>query len=222
MLFRSHLRLRDHEPAELAFYSRATTDIEYAFPFTDWGELWSIADRTNYDLGRHQEASGKSLEYYDAETGEHYIPYVIEPSLGCDRVALAFLCEAYDEERLTDAKGKEDVRTVLHLHPALAPYKCAVLPLSKKLAPKAMEIRNELCKYFMVDYDETVSIGKRYRREDEIGTPYCITVDFDTVGDEAKGIAADGCVTVRDRDTMEQVRMPITQLRAWLEEKMAF
>ncbi len=143
---KEHLRLRDHEPAELAFYSRATTDIEYAFPFTDWGELWGIADRTNYDLTRHQEASGKSLEYFDSETNEHYIPYVIEPSLGCDRVALAFLCEAYDEEHLTDSKGKEDIRTVLHLHPALAPYKCAVLPLSKKLGEKAMEIRNELSK----------------------------------------------------------------------------
>ena len=219
---KEHLRLRDHEPAELAFYSRATTDIEYAFPFTDWGELWGIADRTNYDLTRHQEASGKSLEYFDSETNEHYIPYVIEPSLGCDRVALAFLCEAYDEEHLTDSKGKEDVRTVLHLHPALAPYKCAVLPLSKKLGDKAMEIRNELSKYFMVDYDDTGSIGKRYRREDEIGTPYCITVDFDTVGDEAKGIAADNCVTVRDRDTMEQVRMPISELKAYIESKIEF
>ena len=217
-----NLRLRDHEPAELAFYSRATTDIEYAFPFTDWGELWGIADRTNYDLTRHQEASGKSLEYFDSETNEHYIPYVIEPSLGCDRVALAFLCEAYDEEHLTDSKGKEDIRTVLHLHPALAPYKCAVLPLSKKLGEKAMEIRNELSKYFMVDYDDTGSIGKRYRREDEIGTPYCITVDFDTVGDEAKGIAADNCVTVRDRDTMEQVRMPISELKAYIESKIEF
>ena len=219
---KEHLRLRDHEPAELAFYSRATTDIEYAFPFTDWGELWGIADRTNYDLTRHQEASGKSLEYFDSETNEHYIPYVIEPSLGCDRVALAFLCEAYDEEHLVDAKGKEDVRTVLHLHPALAPYKCAVLPLSKKLGDKAMEIRNELSKYFMVDYDDTGSIGKRYRREDEIGTPYCITVDFDTVGDEAKGIAADDCVTVRDRDTMEQVRMPISELKSYIESKIEF
>ena len=216
---KEHLRLRDHEPAELAFYSRATTDIEYAFPFTDWGELWGIADRTNYDLTRHQEASGKSLEYFDSETNEHYIPYVIEPSLGCDRVALAFLCEAYDEEHLTDSKGKEDIRTVLHLHPALAPYKCAVLPLSKKLGDKAMEIRNELSKYFMVDYDDTGSIGKRYRREDEIGTPYCITVDFDTVGDEAKGIAADNCVTVRDRDTMEQVRMPISELKSLHREQ---
>ena len=219
---KEHLRLRDHEPAELAFYSRATTDIEYAFPFTDWGELWGIADRTNYDLSRHQEASGKSLEYFDSETNEHYIPYVIEPSLGCDRVALAFLCEAYDEEHLTDSKGKEDIRTVLHLHPALAPYKCAVLPLSKKLGEKAMEIRNELSKYFMVDYDDTGSIGKRYRREDEIGTPYCITVDFDTVGDEAKGIVADHCVTVRDRDTMEQVRMPISELKSYIESKIEF
>ena len=219
---KEHLRLRDHEPAELAFYSRATTDIEYAFPFTDWGELWGIADRTNYDLTRHQEASGKSLEYYDPETNEHYVPYVIEPSLGCDRVALAFLCEAYDEEHLVDGKGKEDVRTVLRLHPALAPYKCAVLPLSKKLGEKAMEIRNQLSKYFMVDYDDTGSIGKRYRREDEIGTPYCITVDFDTVGDEAKGIAADNCVTVRDRDTMEQVRMPISELKAYIESKLEF
>ena len=215
------IRLRDHSPEELSHYSKGTTDIEYKFPF-GWGELWGIADRTNYDLTRHQEASGKSLEYFDSETNEHYIPYVIEPSLGCDRVALAFLCEAYDEEHLTDSKGKEDIRTVLHLHPALAPYKCAVLPLSKKLGDKAMEIRNELSKYFMVDYDDTGSIGKRYRREDEIGTPYCITVDFDTVGDEAKGIAADNCVTVRDRDTMEQVRMPISELKSYIESKIEF
>mgnify|MGYP000967326909 CR=1 FL=1 len=217
---KEHLRLRDHEPAELAFYSRATTDIEYAFPFTDWGELWGIADRTNYDLGRHQEASGKSLEYFDPETNEHYIPYVIEPSLGCDRVALAFLCEAYDEEHLTDSKGKEDVRTVLHLHPFLAPFKCAVLPLSKKLGDKAMEIRNELAKDFMVDYDDAGSIGKRYRRQDEIGTPLCITVDFQTVGDDK--VEADNCVTVRDRDTMEQVRMPISELRDYVAKKVAF
>ena len=217
---KEHLRLRDHEPAELAFYSRATTDIEYAFPFTDWGELWGIADRTNYDLSRHQEASGKSLEYFDPETNEHYIPYVIEPSLGCDRVALAFLCEAYDEQHLVDAKGKEDVRTVLHLHPYLAPFKCAVLPLSKKLGDKAMEIRNELAKDFMVDYDDAGSIGKRYRRQDEIGTPLCITVDFQTVGDDK--VEADGCVTVRDRDTMEQVRMPISELRDYVAKKVAF
>ena len=217
---KENLRLRDHEPAELAFYSRATTDIEYAFPFTDWGELWGIADRTNYDLSRHQEASGKSLEYFDPETNEHYIPYVIEPSLGCDRVALAFLCEAYDEQHLVDAKGKEDVRTVLHLHPYLAPFKCAVLPLSKKLGDKAMEIRNELAKDFMVDYDDAGSIGKRYRRQDEIGTPLCITVDFQTVGDDK--VEADGCVTVRDRDTMEQVRMPISELRDYVAKKVAF
>lgn len=215
-----NLRLRDHEAAELAFYSRATTDIEYAFPFTDWGELWGIADRTNYDLGRHQEASGKSLEYFDPETNEHYIPYVIEPSLGCDRVALAFLCEAYDEEHLTDSKGKEDVRTVLHLHPFLAPFKCAVLPLSKKLSDKAMEIRNELAKDFMVDFDDAGSIGKRYRRQDEIGTPLCITVDFQTVGDDKT--EADNCVTVRDRDTMEQVRMPISELKDYIAKKVAF
>ena len=216
------LRLRDHDPAELAFYSRATTDIEYQFPFgSGWGELWGIADRTNYDLGRHQEASGKNLEHYDQEAGEHYIPYVIEPSLGCDRVALAFLCEAYDEEQVgVDKKGNPDIRTVLHLHPALAPFKAAVLPLSKKLSPKAEEIYAELRKYFMVDFDDAGSIGKRYRREDEIGTPLCITVDFQTVGDE--NTPADNCVTVRDRDTMEQVRIPISDLKRYIEEKCYF
>ena len=214
----AHLRLRDHEPAELAFYSNATTDIEYAFPFTDWGELWGIADRTDYDLGRHQEASGKSLEYFDPETNEHYIPYVIEPSLGADRVALAFLCEAYDEE-VVDA-AKNDTRVVMHLHPALAPFKACVLPLSKKLSPKAEEIRAQLAKYFMVDFDETGSIGKRYRRQDEIGTPLCITVDFQTVGDA--DTPADNCVTVRDRDTMQQVRLPISELRAYIESKLEF
>ena len=198
-----NLRLRDHEAAELAFYSRATTDIEYAFPFTDWGELWGIADRTDYDLGRHQEASGKDLTYFDQEANEHYIPYVIEPSLGCDRVALAFLCEAYDEE-VVDAE-KNDVRVVLHLHPALAPFKAAVLPLSKKLSDKAREVYDALKSDFMVDFDDAGSIGKRYRRQDEIGTPYCITIDFDTVGDESKGQPADNCVTVRDRDTMQQI-----------------
>lgn len=213
-----NIRLRDHEAAELAFYSRATTDIEYAFPFTDWGELWGIADRTNYDLSRHQEASGKSLEYFDPETNEHYVPYVIEPSLGCDRVALAFLCEAYDEE-IIDAE-KNDSRVVMHLHPALAPYKCAVLPLSKKLSEKALEIRDMLAKRFMVDFDDAGSIGKRYRRQDEIGTPYCITVDFETVGDDEK--PADNCVTVRDRDSMEQIRMPVEQLISYIEEKTDF
>ena len=213
-----NLRLRDHDPAELAFYSRATTDIEYAFPFTDWGELWGIADRTDYDLGRHQEASGKSLEYFDPETNEHYIPYVIEPSLGADRVALAFLCEAYDEEFVDEAKS--DKRVVLRLHPALAPYKAAVLPLSKKLGDQARPIWQELAKYFMVDYDETGSIGKRYRRQDEIGTPLCVTVDFDTFGDGEK--AGDGCVTIRDRDTMEQVRLPISEVRGYIEKKIEF
>ncbi|WP_394968525.1 glycine--tRNA ligase [Candidatus Allofournierella merdipullorum] len=213
-----NLRLRDHDPAELAFYSRATTDIEYAFPFTEWGELWGIADRTDYDLGRHQEASGKSLEYFDPETNEHYIPYVIEPSLGADRVALAFLCEAYDEEVVDEARN--DKRVVLRLHPALAPYKAAVLPLSKKLGEQARPIWQELAKYFMVDYDETGSIGKRYRRQDEIGTPLCVTVDFDTFGDGEK--AGDGCVTIRDRDTMEQVRLPIDQVKAYIEKKIEF
>ena len=216
------LRLRDHDPAELAFYSRATTDIEYQFPFGNgWGELWGIADRTDYDLGRHQEASGKKLTYFDQERNEHYIPYVIEPSLGCDRVALAFLCEAYDEEQVgVDKKGNPDIRTVLHLHPALAPFKAAVLPLSKKLSPKAEEIYKMLRKDFMVDFDDAGSIGKRYRREDEIGTPLCITVDFQTVGDE--NTPADDCVTVRDRDTMEQVRIPISELKEYIAKKLEF
>ncbi len=204
-----NMRLRDHEKEELSFYSKATTDIEYLFPF-GWGELWGIADRTNYDLGRHQEASGKSLEYFDQETNERYIPYVVEPSLGADRVALAFLCEAFDIEQLED--GTE--RTVLHLHPALAPFKAAVLPLSKKLSEKAMEVYAMLSDKFMVDFDETGAIGKRYRREDEIGTPFCITYDFDS--------ETDNCVTVRDRDTMQQVRLPISELSAYIEEKIHF
>ena len=218
-----HLRLRDHEKAELAFYSRATTDIEYAFPFTDWGELWGIADRTDYDLGRHQEASGKDLSYFDQDTNEHYIPYVIEPSLGCDRVALAFLCEAYDEQVVgQDKKGNDDIRTVLHLHPALAPYKCAILPLSKKeiLTGPAMELYRELSKEFMCDYDETGSIGKRYRREDEIGTPFCITFDFNTVGTETD--EADRCVTIRERDSMEQIRIPISEVKNYIAERIRF
>ena len=209
---RENLRLRDHEPAELAFYSRATTDIEYAFPFTDFGELWGIADRTDYDLGRHQTESGKSLDYFDPETNERYIPYVIEPSLGADRVALAFLCEAYDEE-VVDAE-KNDTRVVMHFHPAIAPMKAAVLPLSKKLSKEAMEVYAELAKHFMVDYDEAGSIGKRYRRQDEIGTPFCITYDFDSLEDH--------CVTVRDRDTMEQTRIPITDLVSFIAEKIVF
>ena len=212
-----NLRLRDHDPDELCFYSKATTDFEFLFPF-GWGELWGVADRTDYDLGQHQKHSGKDMTYFDQETGEHYIPYVIEPSLGADRVALAFLVDAYDEE-VIDAE-KNDVRTVLHLHPALAPFKAAVLPLSKKLGDKAGEIYEELSKYFMVDYDETGSIGKRYRRQDEIGTPLCITIDFETVGDE--NTPADNCVTVRDRDTMEQVRLPISELKEYIEKKIQF
>ena len=217
-----NVRFRDHRPEELSFYSKATTDVEYLFPF-GWGELWGIADRTDYDLKRHQEHSGKDLTYFDQETGEHYIPYVIEPSLGADRMALAFLCDAYDEEVVgQDKNGKDDIRVVLHLHPALAPFKAAVLPLSKKLAPKAQEVHDMLSKHFMVDYDEAGSIGKRYRRQDEVGTPLCVTVDFDTVGDEQEGKPADNCVTIRDRDTMEQVRLPIEKLKDYIEEKTAF
>ncbi len=206
-----NLRLRDHSPEELCFYSKATTDFEFMFPF-GWGELWGVADRTDYDLTQHQNTSGKDLSYFDPETSDRYIPYVIEPSLGVERSFLAFLVDAYDEE-VIDAE-KNDTRVVLHFHPALAPYKAAVLPLSKKLAEGAGKIYTELSEYFMVDYDDAGSIGKRYRREDEIGTPYCITYDFDSV--------EDGCVTVRDRDTMEQVRIPIAGLREYTEEKIAF
>ena len=204
-----NLRLRDHDPDELCFYSKATTDFEFLFPF-GWGELWGVADRTDYDLTQHQNHSGKDMTYFDQETGEHYIPYVIEPSLGADRVALAFLVDAYDEEEL----GEGDVRVVLHLHPALAPVKCAVLPLSKKLSEKALELYDELAKEFPTDFDETGSIGKRYRREDEIGTPFCITYDFETEND--------GCVTVRDRDTMEQVRIPVAEVKNYINEKLKF
>ena len=206
-----NIRLRDHSPEELCFYSKATTDIEFLFPF-GWGELWGIADRTDYDLSQHQNTSGQSLEYYDQETNTHFVPYVVEPSLGADRVALAFLCEAYDEEVIDEAKN--DVRVVLHLHPALAPYKAAVLPLSKKLSDKARELYADLAKYFSVDFDDAGSIGKRYRREDEIGTPLCITYDFES--------ETDGCVTVRDRDTMEQVRIPISEVKAYIEKTIEF
>ena len=204
-----NLRLRDHEPEKLAFYSKATTDFEFLFPF-GWGELWGVADRTDYDLTQHQNHSGKSMEYLDPVTNEKFVPYCVEPSLGVDRMVLAFLCNAYEEQEL-----EKDTRVVLHLHPALAPYKAAVLPLQKnKLGGLATEIHDELSKYFMVDYDETGSIGKRYRREDEIGTPLCITVDFDTV--------EDGTVTVRDRDTMEQVRIHRSELRKYIEDKLVF
>lgn len=206
-----NLRLRDHEPEELSFYSKATTDFEFLFPF-GWGELWGVADRTDYDLTQHQNASGKSLEYFDPETNEHYLPYVVEPSLGADRVALAFLCDAYDEE-VVDA-AKNDIRVVLRLHPALAPFKACVLPLSKKLGEQAGKVYDELRRHFMVDYDDAGSIGKRYRRQDEIGTPFCITYDFDS--------AEDGCVTIRDRDTMEQQRVSIDSLVDLLEKKVDF
>ncbi len=206
---KEYLRLRDHSPEELCFYSKATTDFEYLFPF-GWGELWGIADRTDYDLTQHQEHSGESMEFFDDVTGEKYIPYVIEPSLGADRVTLAFLVDAYDEEQI----GENDVRTVMHFHPALAPIKAAVLPLSKKLSEKAWEIHDMLAKRFMVDFDESGSIGKRYRRQDEIGTPFCITYDFDS--------AEDGCVTVRDRDTMQQERIKIEDLVSYIENKMEF
>ena len=204
-----NIRLRDHSPEELVFYSKGTTDIEFAFPF-GWGELWGIADRTDYDLTAHQTHSKEDMSYLDPETNEKYIPYVIEPSVGADRVTLAFLCNAYEEQEL----GEGDTRIVLHLHPALAPYKAAILPLSKKLNDKADEVFQTLAKAFPVDYDEAGSIGKRYRRQDEIGTPYCITVDFDTLEDNQ--------VTVRDRDTMEQIRIPINQVEKYIAEKIAF
>jgi glycyl-tRNA synthetase len=208
-----HMRLRDHGEEELSHYSNATTDIEYLFPF-GWGELWGIADRTDFDLRQHIEYSGQKMEYMDPETHEKYVPYCIEPSLGADRAALAFLLEAYNEETVTDAKGREDTRTVLRFHPALAPYKAAVLPLSKKLAPVAEPIHEELSRHFMVDYDTAGSIGKRYRREDEIGTPFAICVDFDTPEDHQ--------VTIRDRDTMDQIRLPIDQVKAYIDERLVF
>ena len=203
------VRFRNHTKEELSFYSKATADIEYKFPF-GWGEVWGIADRTNYDLSRHMEATKQDLTYQDPDTGEKYVPFVIEPSVGVDRLILMFLCNAYDEQEIAEG----DTRTVLHLHPALAPYKLAVLPLSKKLSAKAVELHEKLSKTFMCDYDEAGSIGKRYRREDEIGTPYCVTVDFDTLEDNQ--------VTVRDRDTMEQVRMPIDEIENWIKEKINF
>ena len=205
-LSKEHLRLRDHSPEELAFYSRGTSDIEYTFPF-GWGELWGIADRTDYDLMRHQEHSGEDMSYFDQVSGERYVPYCIEPSLGADRVTLAFLCEAYDEEELEGG----DVRTVLRFSPKLAPVKVAVLPLSKKLNEKAEEVFSLLSAYYAAQYDDTGSIGKRYRRQDEIGTPYCVTVDFDTL--------EDGTVTIRHRDSMEQERRPISELLSYFSDK---
>ncbi len=204
-----NLRLREHSKEELSFYSKGTTDIEFLFPF-GWGELWGIADRTDYDLSRHMEASKEDLTYLDSETNERYVPYCIEPAVGVDRIFLAMMCNAYEEEEIAEG----DTRTVLHLHPALAPYKVAILPLSKKLSEKAEEVYETLSQNFMCDYDEAGSIGKRYRREDEIGTPYCITIDFDTIEDDS--------VTIRDRDTMEQVRIKIPELKMWIEERIKF
>ncbi|MBE6912798.1 MAG: glycine--tRNA ligase [Ruminococcaceae bacterium] len=208
---KENIKLRDHEQEELSHYSNATTDIEFLFPF-GWGELWGIADRTDFDLKAHQTHSGENMDYFDPETNEKYVPYVVEPSLGCDRVALAFLCEAYDEE-VVDAE-KNDVRVVLRLHPYLAPFKAAILPLSKKLSEKASEVYADLAKKFMIDFDDAGSIGKRYRRQDEIGTPLCITYDFES--------EEDGCVTVRDRDTMQQERIKIEDLAAYIEKKIEF
>ncbi len=207
-----NIRLRDHDKEELCFYSKATTDFEYLFPF-GWGELWGVADRTDYDLTQHQTHSGKSMEYFDPEDNSKYIPYVIEPSLGVERLFLSIVTEAYDEE-VVDAE-KNDTRVVMHLHPALAPFKAAVLPLSKKLSADAQEVFAQLSRKWNIDFDDAGSIGKRYRRQDEIGTPFCITYDFETK-------ESDNCVTVRDRDTMEQVRMPIADLEKWLEEKLAY
>ena len=203
------MRLRDHDPEELCFYSKGTTDIEYLFPF-GWGELWGIADRTDYDLTQHQNVSKEDMSYFDDETNERYIPYVVEPSLGADRVTLAFLCEAYDEEELEGG----DVRTVLHFHPALAPVKVGILPLSKKLNEGAEKIYADLSKEWNCEFDDRGNIGKRYRRQDEIGTPYCVTYDFES--------ETDNCVTVRERDTMDQVRIPISELKSYLAEKLAF
>ena len=204
-----NIRLRDHSKEELSHYSAATTDIEFAFPF-GWGELWGIADRTNFDLSQHMKFSGEDMTYVDPETNEKYVPYCIEPSLGVGRVALAFLCNAYDEEKISD----DDTRVVLHLHPYIAPIKIAVLPLSKKLSENARKVEEMLSKNYFVDFDETGSIGKRYRRQDEIGTPYCITYDFDSENDN--------CVTIRDRDTMEQVRVKIDELENWFSDKFNF
>ncbi|MDO5096262.1 MAG: glycine--tRNA ligase [Peptostreptococcaceae bacterium] len=204
-----NLRLRDHAPEELSHYSNATTDFEYKFPF-GWGELWGIADRTDFDLKQHMEHSGVDMHYQDPITNEKYIPYCIEPSLGVDRVTLAFLCDAYDEEELEDGTS----RNVLRFHPALAPFKAAILPLTKKLSEQALELFAELSKYYQVDYDDAGSIGKRYRRHDEAGTPFCITFDFDSL--------EDGCVTVRHRDTMEQTRMPMSELKGFIENALQF
>ncbi|MCQ2801141.1 MAG: glycine--tRNA ligase [Bacilli bacterium] len=202
-----NLRYRDHEPEELAFYSKGTCDVEYLFPGIGWGEILGVADRTDYDLKRHMDASKQSLEYLDPETNEKYIPYCIEPSMGVDRIFLMVACEAYDVEQL-----ENDSRIVMHFAPKLAPYLATVLPLSKEQREFARELQLDLVKHFSVSYDETASIGKRYRRQDAIGTPFCITVDFDTPNDKS--------VTIRNRDTMEQIRLPISEVRAYLEKQL--
>ena len=204
-----NIRMRDHSKEELSHYSKATTDIEFKFPF-GWGELWGIADRTDFDLKQHMEHAKEDLSYFDPIKNEKYIPYCVEPSLGADRVTLAFLCDAYDEEEVSEG----DVRTVLRLHPYLAPVKAAVLPLSKKLSDQAFKIYESLSKEFVCEFDDAGSIGKRYRRQDEIGTPYCITFDFDSLEDD--------CITVRERDTMQQVRIPIKELNGFLKDKILF
>ena len=203
------MRCRDHEHEELCFDSKAPTDIEFLFPF-GWGELWGVADRTDYDLSQHQNLSGEDLTYFDDETQQRYIPYVIEPSLGADRVTLAFLCAAYDEEKLEDG----EIRTVLHFHPVIAPVKIGILPLSKKLNDGAYKIYEEMSRFYNCEFDDRGNIGKRYRRQDEIGTPFCITYDFDS--------ETDHCVTVRERDSMEQVRIAISELKSYFEEKFIF
>ncbi len=206
---KENLRTRDHDPAELAFYSNATTDFEYLFPF-GWGELWGVADRTDYDLSQHQKTSGEDMSYFDDVKNERYIPYVIEPSLGADRMVLSILCDAYDEEELEGG----DIRNVMHFHPSIAPVKIGILPLSKKLGEGAEKIYEELSKYYNCEFDDRGAIGKRYRRQDEIGTPYCITYDFDSETDNA--------VTIRDRDSMAQERVAIANLKDYFRDKFEF
>ena len=208
-LTEENMRMRNHAPEELSFYSVGTADIEFRFPF-GWGELWGIADRTDYDLKQHAEHAKADMNYLDPVTNEKFVPYCVEPSVGVDRMLLSFLSDAYTEEELEGG----DVRTVLKFHPALAPVKAAVLPLSKKLSEKALEVYEQLSKHFNIEYDDAGSIGKRYRRQDEIGTPICITIDFDTLEDQS--------VTVRDRDTMEQIRLSVFELADYIEKKLEF
>ena len=205
-----NLRIRPHDPEELSFYSKGTSDIEYAFPFTDWGEVWGIADRTDYDLSQHSKYSGKELSYLDPETNEKYIPYCVEPSVGVERLFLMICCDAFDREKLEG----DDERIVMHIHPAIAPVKACVCPLSKKLSEQAQPLYQNLCREFTCEYDETGSIGKRYRRNDAIGTPFCITYDFDSL--------EDNCVTVRERDSMQQTRVAIDELKDYIKSRITF